>query len=101
MSVPVAARQINPSGAASMVAGMACRDIPKADACALAQVSALVTNCDPIPGSAPRETPIPRGLSMGPSLTFARADAPVLDVGGDGVECKGLVVPALPGHRCR
>jgi len=34
-------------------------------------------------------SPIPRGLSIGPSLTFARADAPVLDVGGDGAECQG------------
>jgi hypothetical protein len=44
-------------------------------------------------------SPIPRGLSIGPSLTFARADTPVLDVGGDGAECHGLVVSALPGHR--
>jgi len=43
--------------------------------------------------------PTRRGLSIGLSLTFARADAPVLDVGGDGAECHGLVVSALPGHR--
>src|SRR6266487_5516559 len=36
---------------------------------------------------------------LGPSLTFARADAPVLDVRGDGTERQGLVVSALPGHR--
>jgi len=40
---------------------------------------------------------MPRGLSIGLSLTFARADTPVLDVGGDGAECHGLVVSALPG----
>jgi hypothetical protein len=49
--------------------------------------------------SAARRSPIPRGLSIGPSLTFARAGAPVLDVGGGWWSAKGLVVSALPGHR--
>ncbi len=43
-------------------------------------------------------SPIPRGLSIGPSLTFARRYA-CSGCRGRCAECPGLVVSALPGHR--
>ena len=46
-------------------------------------------------------SPIPRGLSIGPSLTFAHADTPVLDVRGDSAECHRLVVSAFAGASMR